>query len=118
MCAGRDPFDPRVATTGAEKCRPGDAGLDGGGEVIGLPAIGVPIGVERPLQRVGVNPAAWEKYDAVSMLATRSITWSWYEGRSTWGTSEWASTPDSPKRRLREPADARRASSASDEARM
>lgn len=57
--------------------RVGDPGREGGGEVIGLPATGVPpAGVDRAHQGVGVKPAAREKYDAVSAFATRSMTWS------------------------------------------
>ena len=76
------------------------------------------VGVVRALQGVGVNPDAREKYEAVSAFATRSITWSWYEGRSTCGTSDRARTPDSPKSKLRDPCDARRASSERMEARI
>ena len=79
---------------------------------------GVPAGVERALQGVGAKPEALEKYDAVSAFAIRSIMWSWYDGRSTWGSADGASTPFSPKRRLRDPAEAREDSTASDGARM
>lgn len=93
---------------------PGDGGRDPGG----VPSPGVETGEARVLQGVGANPAEWAKYDAVSALATRSMTWSWYDGRSTCGMSEWARTPESPKRRFRAPAEARRASSARQGARI
>ena len=97
--------------------RSGEAGREGGREA-GGETPGVPVGVLRVLHGVGAKPDEAEYCVAVSAFATRSMMWSWYEGRSTCGTSEWASAPDGPKRRLRDPAEAMRASSCRHEARM